>query len=392
MARRRERPLKFTNPSGKTVWKARWTDRNGKRRLGWKPDIPGTYELRKDAQEAIEACYEREEQGPLRPETVGGYFAVWQQLHPRAKVTDKTNRSRVGRMLDVKLERAPLRDWPFDQLRRRHANILVDYMLREEGRAQTGVKGVLAALSAMAEDAIEDEVILANPFRGVRLRKTDPRIQKHSRKITTYSWQEMRDFAKAAGEVSGKGDLLNDWRRIYAEPMIRTLSDCGVRIGELLVLCHRDVDFKEATMEVRWSTVLGDIMHGTKHDHGEQNAGRVVPVPPDLLRMMSELPMTLSGFVWRGDQRGRLLFPSPKGVMFSYPTFYKQVWEPTREATGMTIRPHEMRHSWVSLMRAAGINPADLAAVAGHSETTATRRYTHALGRSDEAIRRVVGS
>ena len=42
-------------------------------------------------------------------------------------------------------------------------------------------------------------------------------------------------------------------------------------------------------------------------------------------------------------------------------------------------------------LRAAGIDPADLAAVAGHTVETATARYTHALGRSDDRIRQVIG-
>jgi hypothetical protein len=45
----------------------------------------------------------------------------------------------------------------------------------------------------------------------------------------------------------------------------------------------------------------------------------------------------------------------------------------------------------VTHLRAAGIDPADLADVAGHSLDTATARYTHALRRSHDQIRRVIG-
>jgi len=55
------------------------------------------------------------------------------------------------------------------------------------------------------------------------------------------------------------------------------------------------------------------------------------------------------------------------------------------------VSPQDFRHSWVTHMRAAGIDPADLAEVAGHTVETATARYTHALGRSDDRIRQVVG-
>ena len=50
-----------------------------------------------------------------------------------------------------------------------------------------------------------------------------------------------------------------------------------------------------------------------------------------------------------------------------------------------------MTTSHVSHLRAAGIDPADLADVSGHSLETATARYVHALGRSHEQIRNTIG-
>ena len=46
---------------------------------------------------------------------------------------------------------------------------------------------------------------------------------------------------------------------------------------------------------------------------------------------------------------------------------------------------------WVTHLRAAGIDAADLAEIAGHTIATATARYTHPLRRSDDAVRNVVG-
>lgn len=67
-------------------------------------------------------------------------------------------------------EGIPLKDWPLRELRRRHTLALVDHMLRTEGRATTGAVSILRALSAMAEDAITDEVCDLNPFKGFRIR------------------------------------------------------------------------------------------------------------------------------------------------------------------------------------------------------------------------------
>jgi hypothetical protein len=53
--------------------------------------------------------------------------------------------------------------------------------------------------------------------------------------------------------------------------------------------------------------------------------------------------------------------------------------------------PHAFRRSSISRMRAAGIEPAELAAMSGDTVDTATKHYTHAVGRSFDAAHRAVG-
>ena len=50
-----------------------------------------------------------------------------------------------------------------------------------------------------------------------------------------------------------------------------------------------------------------------------------------------------------------------------------------------------MRHSFVTHLRAAGIDDADLAAMAGHRVETMLSKYTHALGLSFDRVRQVIG-
>jgi hypothetical protein len=69
----------------------------------------------------------------------------------------------------------------------------------------------------MAEDAITDEVCDLNPFKGVRIRASDVRAQKKRRPIRVFSFEEMHLFAKAAGRY---------------EPLVRTFTDTGMRLGE----------------------------------------------------------------------------------------------------------------------------------------------------------------
>jgi hypothetical protein len=167
MRQRRESPIKRKNPSGEVVWVARYTNRDGKRKSA------GTFRLRREAQAAIDAAYAEEARGA--PETVGAYFETWTARHPRSQRTNRTNEHRISRVLDVEIEGRRLRNWPFRDLKRRHALELVDHMLTVEGRAQTGAVNILRALSAMAEDAITDDLAELNPFKGSSLAGTSAR-------------------------------------------------------------------------------------------------------------------------------------------------------------------------------------------------------------------------
>ena len=86
-----------------------------------------------------------------------------------------------------------------------------------------------------------------------------------------------------------------------------------------------------------------------------------------------------------------LLFTTPTGRLWRERTFYRDLWKPAQEASRLDIRPHECRHSYVTHLRATGVNDADLAEIAGHRVETMLARYTHAVGGSHEAVRGAIG-
>jgi integrase len=323
--RHRESPIKRRNPSGEIVWVARYTGRDGERKVA-KPTWngrKGTFARKQEAQQAIDEAYGIAD----RPDTLSAYSATWTERHPRSERTNATNDHRIGRVLNVEIEGIALKDWPMRELRRRYALALVDYMLRVDGRATTGAVGILRALSAMAEDAITDEVADLNPFKGVRVRAGDPRAKKKRRPIRVFSFEQMHRFAKAAGRY---------------EAMVRVFTDTGMRLGEVLPL--RRQDFDGESIKVVRTAHEGMILEGTKTDHGEQDVGRTVPCPATLAWM-------IEAQVQINDKDCDLLFPTPTGRMWRERNFYRDIWKPTQEASGLDIRPHECRHSYVTYLR-----------------------------------------
>lgn len=86
-----------------------------------------------------------------------------------------------------------------------------------------------------------------------------------------------------------------------------------------------------------------------------------------------------------------LLFTTPTGRMWRERNFYRDLWCPAQESSGLDIRPHECRHSYVTHLRAAGVNDADLAEIAGHRVETMLARYTHVMGTSFADVRDAIG-
>jgi site-specific recombinase XerD len=93
----------------------------------------------------------------------------------------------------------------------------------------------------------------------------------------------------------------------------------------------------------------------------------------------------------QANDGSELFFTTPTGRMWRERNFYRDLWRPAQEASRLDIRPHECRHSYVTHLRAAGVNDADLAEIAGHRVETMLARYTDAVGGSFEAVVSTIG-
>jgi integrase len=392
---RRQTPYKRAYPDGRVVWIARYQDLSGTRRYA-KPrwnDNSSTFLRKGDAQRAIDEALEAERSQGDEPQQLGAYFdGGWLERHPRSERTNKTYSDRIACVLDVEIEGVPLRGWLFDELRRRHVHVLLDHLLRVDGRAAEGARGILRALSAMSEDAIGEDAAQNNPFMGVRLRRTDPRIRKPPRRIRVWSFEQMRAFAAAGRaevrartprppEPRSKGTYKTKPRFYSAhdyEALLLTPALTGLRLGEFLALGRRD--YSDGLLEFEYSSHEGRLVESSD----QKNHERSVPVPPSLAALYERL-LAVEG------EDDDPLFKTPRGRRWSERNFYRDVWTPAKIVTGMDPTPHEFRHSYITLLRAAGIDDADLAKIAGHRIETMISIYTHPLERSHQAIRDILG-
>lgn len=419
MATRRERPIPRVNPSGEKVWLARATDPQGIRHYR------GTFKLKREAQDAIDAAYDEWRAAPPARLTVGEYAEDWTERHPRSARTNYDRNSKLRQVLDIQIESRALREWRFAELHRAHARELVDHMLRQHGRAAAGASAILRVLSAMAEDAIDDRCATVNPFKGVRLRAGDPRVIKPAREARIWTMDQMHEFAAAAGSRN--------------EPMIRMLSDCGMRVGEMLALRRALQDLKAGVFRVKGTAWRGAVVETSR----EKNHDREGPIPPSTLALLRAMPIRIDvewlfstpgaahtrrpRIDWpsyedleaalqemsykalsrqlgvsdnalrnrmRAYEAGRLPGAGPVndgGKLWRYDNWMRDVWNPTVRRTGLDATPKEFRASWETHLIAAGANTDDVAAIAGHSINVQAEHYRQALNRSSDFIRAAIG-
>src|SRR5699024_1775377 len=163
--------------------------------------------------------------------------------------------------------------------------------------------------------------------------------------------------ALSASESARLVESLRTWRdRAIAGLMLW----CGLRSSEVLGLAVKDVDIGG-----RWITVTGK---GAKQ--------RRVPLDVDVasvidVYLLAERPESDSDrlfLVAKGPNRGQGLTPAGLRTIFRY----------HREVSGVAGgHPHALRHTFGTVLAAAGVDLAVMQSLLGHAHVDTTARYVH---------------
>lgn len=150
--------------------------------------------------------------------------------------------------------------------------------------------------------------------------------------------------------------------------IIRLAAFTGLRRGELVTLRWRDVDFHRRTVTVQRSLSGSEEASSTK-----SRRARHVPMP-DQAKAALERLLTRADFTCPDDY----VFVNRFGRRID-PSALRRRYERARDAERLEpLRFHDLRHSYGSLLVAAGVDLVSVKAAMGHSRITTTERYLHA--------------
>jgi integrase len=227
--------------------------------------------------------------------------------------------------------------------------------LLSDGLSPATIMVTLLPVRAIFKQAIEVGDVAINPTAGLRM----PAVRGGRDRIAA-----PEECAKLLAALA-RGD-----RALWATAMY-----AGLRRGELMALKIEDVDLAAGVIHVRrgWDAVEGEIATKSGKD-------RRVPIAAVLRDYLDE---HLLGLDW---QEGLVFGASAVSPFTGTPTAQraKRAW---KAAKLKAITFHECRHTFASLMIAAGVNAKALSTYLGHASIQITfDRYGHLMpGNEGEA-------
>ena len=265
-------------------------------------------------------------------------------------------RSRSGKTYKpgvVRLYEQTLRDYLLPHLKQRKLKTiersdvqrLVDRLVEEDLSAST-VRNALMPLRAICRRGLIRGEIVVNPTHGLEL----PALEGRRDRIASPDEARM---LLAALPIADQG--------IWAVAVYG-----GLRLGEIQALRSGDIDLNAGVIRVQrsWDRKAGPVAPKSAASL------RTVPIVATLRPFLAALPADPDALAF-GRSAGQAFSPS------SVVDRAHRIWAVAGHAV---INPHECRHTFASLMIAAGVNIKAVQVFMGHASITVTLdRYGHLL-------------
>lgn len=286
------------------------------------------------------------------------------QHRPLAESTKALYRDHARLYILPSLGRRPLRSITKADVRR-----VFDDMTAK-GKGPSVIEVTYRLLSALLQEAVDEDLIPVNPARGVKkklgLSGTTERVDD----------KRIEQIATALPQLL---EAVPDRDRA----LVLTLAYAGLRIGEASFLRVRHVDLfrRRIYVEGAASEVRGKRIEGPT----KTRATREVALPAFLVE---ELKQHVAKYSQPGDPDA-YVFSGRDGAPIRSGNWRKRVWHPACAAVGLTPPPHVhwLRHLAASFAILADAHPAVVSARLGHSSTQVTMSvYAHLFDKQQEQL------
>lgn len=305
--------------------------------------------------------------------TVGEWLEQWLE-YKRRDVEETTIRTYRLALVHVheRLGHVRLQELTEDQVRD-FVDDLVSRGRRKGGLPGTRLKvstvdGILIRLREALARAVVRKLIPVNPAQSVRVALVDKKTDK--REATTVKPWTVGEVQQFIAGIEGD--------RLYA-PLL--LSLMGLRPAEVCGQRWRDIDLKLGTLEVaNTRTMVGNVRileKDTKTASGE----RVLPLPSkalESLKRFSARQATEKLAAGEGYTETGYVVVNELGTALNTRQLREHAYRTMRRLGLRQVRLYDARHSCLSYLAVNGVPDVVLAAWAGHTNASFTKRkYVH---------------
>ncbi len=228
-----------------------------------------------------------------------------------------------------------------------------DYFNKYSFLAENNLKRHRMILHNMFEKAIYNDLCRKNPVVGITYLSTKDKTIR--RAYTKEQADKLIEYAKSH----------------HGGAMIVIMLNTGVRRGELLGLKWIDIDYENKTVSVKRS-ITPDTKEPQDGDVKSDTSYRVIPVSDDFLEWLKKLPHKNDYVIPGKTVYGYMSIDGFEGR-------YKRFMEKASDDLGIPyLVPHELRHSFGTILRENGVDIYTISHVMGHSDVVVTDKiYVH---------------
>jgi site-specific recombinase XerD len=214
----------------------------------------------------------------------------------------------------------------------------------------------------MLNHAVEDELIAANPAStlGRALALLAAPKERTSRIKAMTREQPTRFLATVQGPTARSGD------RVYY-PFFLTLARTGVRLGESFALQETDLDFREGTVRVERA-----FSNARLETPKTASSIRTVDLSPELAQVLRRHVAERRERCLAHGFTEPWLFLSSVGTRLRKENTERVMTRLCRRAGLPHFTPHDLRHTFASLLLQRGENPKYVQQQLGHSSLALT--------------------
>lgn len=261
--------------------------------------------------------------------------------------------------------------------------------------AFSSAKQARALLERILDLAVEDKLIDENPASLVKppkpIRRSDARDDEEGqRALSVAQVAQLLAEAKRTDKLwsTARGQRLAAANAVRSEGMylLYTLAvRTGLRRGELLGLRWIDIDLDQKLLRVRQQVRRTDAGYEISDTLKTPRARRSVPLTDSLVTMLREYKLRM------GARGHGLLFPDKIGEPRDPQSITRNFARLVKRLGLGDFHLHDLRHTFITMMRTAGVDLEVLGDLAGHEHTdTTANTYSAAdLDRKRQAMDRL---